>query len=104
MWRKGMAALAAAGPHVYVKISMLCYTDSNWDKPGSRVPALVKEVLDMFGAGRFVSGDGGGGGADVVMCKCSLAHALGINQLHVCKQLSCGQGVGVSAGAAGRRL
>ena len=53
LWRKGMQALADAGDHVYVKISMLCYTDPNWDSlDESVVPSLVKEVLAMFGTSR----------------------------------------------------
>jgi len=52
VWRKGMQALAGAGAHVYLKLSMLCYTDPDWDKEGSVVPALVKEMLELFGAER----------------------------------------------------
>ena len=55
-WRKGMSALAAAGPHVSVKISMLAYTDPDWDNASGSgttvVPGLVKEVIAMFGAKR----------------------------------------------------
>lgn len=73
-----MKALAAAGPHVFVKvggkrarinlkpdpcsarfsnsaqISMLAYTDKNWDKPGSVVPGLVRETIELFGVERCV--------------------------------------------------
>ena len=51
-WRKGMAALAAAGPHVYLKISMLWYPDANFDVEGSVVPSLIKEALALFGSDR----------------------------------------------------
>ncbi len=52
---EGMAALAAL-PQVRVKLSMLCYTDKDWDAAGSvgraRVFAAVKRVLDLFGVDR----------------------------------------------------
>lgn len=48
-----MKALADAGAHVSVKLSMLCYTDPNWDKPGSRVMELTKLILSMFGPERY---------------------------------------------------
>ena len=52
-WRAGMSALAAAGPHVHVKLSMLCYPDDAWDGPSSLVPGLVHEIITLFGADRY---------------------------------------------------
>eukprot|EP00730_Choanoeca_flexa_P002258 TRINITY_DN10977_c0_g1_i2.p2 TRINITY_DN10977_c0_g1~~TRINITY_DN10977_c0_g1_i2.p2 ORF type:complete len:317 (+),score=57.52 TRINITY_DN10977_c0_g1_i2:1194-2144(+) len=51
-WRTGMKALAEAGSHVHVKISMLAYCDPEWDKDSSVVPSLVKEIVDLFGSER----------------------------------------------------
>ena len=51
-WRAGMCALKEASEHVYIKLSMLCYTDPDWDRAGSRVPGLVKECVDLFGTER----------------------------------------------------
>ncbi len=48
-----MKALHEAGSHTFVKISMLVYSDPLWDKEGSIVPALVKEVIDLFGTKRY---------------------------------------------------
>eukprot|EP01046_Picozoa_sp_COSAG06_P025682 COSAG06_NODE_2172_length_7410_cov_10.011890_5_plen_358_part_00 len=47
----GMEALAAAGPHVYLKISMLCYTDPKWDE-NAVVAAAVGRLIKLFGSGR----------------------------------------------------
>ena len=52
LWRQGMTALAAAGSHVFVKISMLSYIDKAWDTPASPVPGLVHEILQLFGSQR----------------------------------------------------
>jgi hypothetical protein len=49
-----MTALAQAGPHVAVKISMLVYIDPAFDKPGSKVPGMVHEVINLFGPDRCV--------------------------------------------------
>lgn len=51
-WRAGIRALAAAGPHVHVKISMPVYADKDWDGPNSMVPVVVHELLDLFGPQR----------------------------------------------------
>eukprot|EP01065_Artemidia_motanka_P009571 TRINITY_DN14906_c0_g1_i1.p1 TRINITY_DN14906_c0_g1~~TRINITY_DN14906_c0_g1_i1.p1 ORF type:complete len:316 (+),score=69.75 TRINITY_DN14906_c0_g1_i1:58-1005(+) len=48
-WR-GMERLSSLG-HVYVKISMLCYTNANWDE-SARVRDAVHKVIKMFGADR----------------------------------------------------
>ena len=48
---EGMEALAAAGPHVYLKISMLCYTDPKWDE-NAVVAAAVGRLIKLFGSGR----------------------------------------------------
>jgi len=48
---EGMEALATAGPHVYLKISMLCYTDKEWnEKPV--IAAAVGRLIKLFGSGR----------------------------------------------------
>lgn len=47
-----MRALADAGTHTFVKISMLAYCDPAWDEPTSIVHGLVQEVLEMFGTER----------------------------------------------------
>mgnify|MGYP002815019115 CR=1 FL=1 len=44
-------ALAAAGDHVVIKISMLCYTDPKWDE-NPEVAAAVKKVIELFGVSR----------------------------------------------------
>lgn len=36
------------------QISMLCYTHKDWDKASSGVPALVEEMLALFGPERCV--------------------------------------------------
>eukprot|EP00730_Choanoeca_flexa_P002257 TRINITY_DN10977_c0_g1_i2.p1 TRINITY_DN10977_c0_g1~~TRINITY_DN10977_c0_g1_i2.p1 ORF type:complete len:325 (+),score=33.69 TRINITY_DN10977_c0_g1_i2:169-1143(+) len=51
-WRAGMKALAEAGSHVYVKISMLTFCDANWDSDDSIVPSLVSEIIELFTARR----------------------------------------------------
>ncbi|EDQ91988.1 uncharacterized protein MONBRDRAFT_31118 [Monosiga brevicollis MX1] len=52
-WRAGMHLLAAAGPHVYVKLSMLAYTESNWHEGSdATVDDLVHEVIALFGTDR----------------------------------------------------
>lgn len=48
-----MKALADLGDHVFVKLSSPCYVDADWDKPGSRVPGLILELVAMFGAHRY---------------------------------------------------
>lgn len=35
-----------------LQLSMLCYTDPDWDKEESVVLQLVKEMLELFGADR----------------------------------------------------
>lgn len=52
LWRTGFQALRAASDNVYVKLSMLNYTDADWDKDGSVVPGLVREIIDLFGSER----------------------------------------------------
>ncbi len=48
---EGMEALAAAGPHVYLQISMLCYTDKDWhEKPV--IAAAVGRLIKLFGGDR----------------------------------------------------
>jgi hypothetical protein len=54
-WQTGMKALAAAGPHVFIKLSQLTYIDPNWDGEDSVVPAMVKEIINLFGSHRFGS-------------------------------------------------
>ena len=49
-WR-GMTALARAGPHVHLKISMLCYIDPKWDE-NALVRAAVARLLRIFGPDR----------------------------------------------------
>lgn len=46
----GMAALAAC-PHVYLKISMLCYTDPKWDE-NAQIVDTVKGLIKLFGVDR----------------------------------------------------
>merc|ERR1711871_668656 len=46
----GMAALAAC-PNTFIKISMLCYTDGDWDKNDVVLDA-VHRVISMFGPER----------------------------------------------------
>ena len=48
---KGMEALAAAGPHVYLKISMLCYTDPNWGE-NKAIATAVGRLVKLFGSSR----------------------------------------------------
>ena len=48
---EGMEALAAAGPHVYIKISMLCYTDPKWDE-NALVADALKRIVGLFGTNR----------------------------------------------------
>jgi len=51
-WREGMTNWSKL-PNVYIKISMLFYTDAeNWDKRDGLVHNLVKEVIGLFGAKR----------------------------------------------------
>ncbi len=47
----GMKALAAL-PQVSLKLSMLAYPDPHWDAPESPVPALVHQLIDLFGVDR----------------------------------------------------
>jgi hypothetical protein len=55
-WRAGIAALAALGPRVCIKISGLEYIYGGWLEKGSRAREVVKDlvffVLDTFGPGR----------------------------------------------------
>ena len=51
-WRQGLQALASAGDHVNLKLSMMWYMDRSWDSDGSVVPALFKEAIAMFGPKR----------------------------------------------------
>merc|ERR1712217_88106 len=44
---EGMEALAAAGDHVAIKISMLCYTDPKWDE-NAVVTAAVHRIIKLF--------------------------------------------------------
>ena len=46
-----MEALAAAGPHVYIKISMLCYTDPKWDE-NALVADALQRIVGLFGTNR----------------------------------------------------
>ena len=48
---EGMTALAAAGDHVYIKISMLGYIDPEWDRNPLVVDAVLR-VIELFGAHR----------------------------------------------------
>jgi predicted TIM-barrel fold metal-dependent hydrolase len=48
---EGMEALAAAGPHVYLQISMLCYTDPKWDD-NATLAAAVARLIKLFGSDR----------------------------------------------------
>ena len=48
---EGMEALAAAGPHVYLQISMLCYTDPKWNE-NAVVAAAVGRLIKLFGSNR----------------------------------------------------
>ena len=50
-WRAGMKAMAKAGPHVYVKLSMLGYAVPGWMRTKERrdlVKSLVRETLQLF--------------------------------------------------------
>ena len=47
----GMEQLAAAGPHVYIKLSMLCYIDVAWDHNELVVEAVTK-IIKLFGEDR----------------------------------------------------
>eukprot|EP01147_Barroeca_monosierra_P000313 gene313-3682_t len=44
VWRQGMRALAEAGDHVFVKISMMCYIDPNWDQDDDEVGCSSKSI------------------------------------------------------------
>ena len=48
---QGMQAFADAGPHVYIKISMLCYTDPKWNE-NAVVAAAVGRLIKLFGSNR----------------------------------------------------
>jgi predicted TIM-barrel fold metal-dependent hydrolase len=48
---EGMEALAKAGTHVSIKISMLCYTDPQWDA-SELVKDTVLRVIKLFGPER----------------------------------------------------
>ena len=56
LWKEGIRALAAAGPHVSIKLSMFWYLDRNWDQPGNAAAAFIKEAIEVFGAARCVHG------------------------------------------------
>ena len=52
---EGLAALAAVGPHVFLKISMLCYTDAEWEASGDHfVGAAVHKAIAIFGVDRCI--------------------------------------------------
>ena len=54
MWQDGMKALAAL-PHVFCKLSMLCYVVPNWwtSKEGKqKAKEVVLETIKIFGANR----------------------------------------------------
>ena len=46
----GMKDLAAL-PNTFIKISMLCYTDLDWDQNPTIIDAIHK-IIDMFGVDR----------------------------------------------------
>jgi len=48
---EGMMALASAGKHVSIKISMLCYVDVEWDQY-PLVAAAVLRIIKLFGSER----------------------------------------------------
>lgn len=127
LWRAGMKALREAGDHVYVKLSMLCYTDADWDKEGSIVPGLVREVIDLFGTKRYSTALEFSAPDQhscippvhthsallmrgfLCVCVCTRAHAHVLcmcvrngnaPQLHVRQQLPCRQGGQVGSRAA----
>mmetsp|Transcript_24953 Transcript_24953/g.52465 ORF Transcript_24953/g.52465 Transcript_24953/m.52465 type:complete len:352 (+) Transcript_24953:190-1245(+) len=53
-WREGMTAMAAL-PNAYVKLSMLGYAVPGWMRTPERqsvVKSLVRETVELFGAGR----------------------------------------------------
>ena len=47
MFWAGMAALAAAGPHVFIKISMLGYVHPQWDEQPLVVAAVLR-IIELF--------------------------------------------------------
>merc|ERR1712216_125317 len=48
---EGMCALAAAGDHVYIKISMLGYIDPQWNENELVVQTILR-VIELFGVTR----------------------------------------------------
>jgi hypothetical protein len=98
-WRAGLQALAGAGPHVYLKISMLCYADANWDHPASCVRSLVHEALALLRPQRADLAKLG-----IYLFMLTRLFFLYLPKLHVCNQLPGGSFVRLAQGSLVLRI
>ncbi len=52
-WLDNLKALAAAGPHVHIKLSAHCYMYKPWFSKECVVDGLVKQLIDIFTPARY---------------------------------------------------